>query len=347
MPGPEVLMPGPEVLMHRPPDLAVFGAGSWGTALAIAWARTGQHVALWGRTPAKMEALAATRRHPRLGEVELPPTLRPVVHPEELFEAPLWISVLPTQASPGVWEDFLQRTKRRPEHLIHSSKGILAQGHRCLSEALGPLFEAPVGVLSGPTFADEVALGMPSAIVLGLPEAIGEHRARELQHRLATDRLRVYLSRDVIGAELCGALKNVLAIAAGLVEGLGLGHNARAALITRGLAEMSRLVAARGGKAETMMGLAGMGDLLLTATGPQSRNRRLGAYLAEGRSLQEATEAMGGQVIEGVSTTAAALALARESGLELPIAQEVGNLLAGEDPHLAVERLMKRSLKSE
>ena len=333
--------------MSKPVDLGVFGAGSWGTALAIAWARAGHHVALWGRTPEKMEALAASRRHPRLGEVELPPTLRPVVHPEEAFEAALWISVLPTQASPTVWKDFLSRTQRRPELLLHSSKGILAEGHQCLSQALEPLFGLPVGVLSGPTFADEVAKGLPSAIVLALPEAVSDQRAKELQHQLATERLRIYLSRDVQGAELCGALKNVLAIAAGLVEGLGLGHNARAALITRGLAEMSRLVAACGGKAETMMGLAGMGDLLLTATGPQSRNRRLGAYLAEGKSLQEATDLMGGQVIEGVTTTTAALALAKESGVELPIAQEVAKLLAGEEPHSAVNRLMNRSLRTE
>lgn len=333
--------------MHRPPDLGVFGAGSWGTALAIAWARAGHHVALWGRTPEKMEALAHTRRHPRLGEVDLPGTLHPVVHPDEAFEAPLWISVLPTQASPKVWTEFLARTQRRPELVIHSSKGILTASHQCLSEALEPLFQLPVGVLSGPTFADEVSQGLPSAIVLALPGGVSDHRAKELQHQLATERLRIYLSRDVKGAELCGALKNVLAIAAGLVEGLGLGHNARAALITRGLAEMSRLVAACGGKSETMMGLAGMGDLLLTATGPQSRNRRLGAYLAEGRSLQEATDLMGGQIIEGVTTTSAALALAKEAGVELPIAQEVANLLAGEEAHSAVARLMKRSLRAE
>lgn len=333
--------------MERAPDLGVFGAGSWGTALAIAWAKAGLHVALWGRTPDKMNALVATRRHPRLGEVELPPTLHPVVQPEAAFRARLWISVLPTQASPTVWKEFLARTSQRPELLLHSSKGILSEGHQCLSEALEPLFALPVGVLSGPTFADEVSQGLPSAIVLALPDAVSDDRARELQHRLATERLRVYLSRDVKGAELCGALKNVLAIAAGLVEGLGLGHNARAALITRGLAEMSRLVAACGGKAETMMGLAGMGDLLLTATGPQSRNRRLGAYLAEGKSLQEATGLMGGQVIEGVTTTAAALALAGDTGVDLPIAQEVANLLAGEDPRSAVARLMNRTLKAE
>lgn len=333
--------------MKQPPDLGIFGAGSWGTALAIAWSRAGHRVALWGRTPEKMLALAATRRHPRLGEVELPATLHPVVDPEAALAARLWISVLPTQASPTVWKDLLTRTPHRPELLLHSSKGILAEGHRCLSEALEPLLRLPVGVLSGPTFADEVSQGLPSAIVLALPDSVSDQRALELQHHLATERLRVYLSQDVRGAELCGALKNVLAIAAGLVEGLGLGHNARAALITRGLAEMSRLVAACGGKAETMMGLAGMGDLLLTATGPQSRNRRLGAYLAEGKSLEEATELMGGQVIEGVTTTTAALALAKEAGVELPIAQEVANLLAGEEPHSAVARLMKRTLRAE
>ena len=234
-----------------------------------------------------------------------------------------------------------------PDLLLHSSKGILAESHQRLSEALEPLLGLPVGVMSGPTFADEVAQGLPSALVLALPAAISDARALELQRLLATERLRVYLSRDVVGAELCGALKNVLAIAAGLVETLGLGHNARAALITRGLAEMARLVAALGGSPDTVMGLAGMGDLLLTATGPQSRNRRCGAYLAEGKTLAEASELMGGQVIEGASTTRAALWLGKAAGVDLPITEEVGRLLDGADPKEAVARLMGRSLKSE
>jgi glycerol-3-phosphate dehydrogenase (NAD(P)+) len=341
----------PERTGSSRPEIAVFGAGVWGSALAVAWAGTGRSVVLWGHTPSKMADMAATRRHPRLNGIELPDGLRPVSDPAEAFRAATWISCMTTQASPEAWRALLPQVAASgavlPDLLLHSSKGILAEGHQRLSEALEPLLGLSVGVMSGPTFADEVAQGLPSALVMALPSRISDARAVELQHSLATERLRVYLSRDVAGVELCGALKNVLAIAAGLVETLGLGHNARAALITRGLAEMARLVAALGGSADTVMGLAGMGDLLLTATGPQSRNRRCGSYLAQGRTLQEASELMGGQVIEGASTTFAALALGREAGVDLPITGEVGRLLQGADPKDAVARLMGRSLKSE
>ncbi len=337
--------------MPSRPDIAIFGAGVWGTAMAVAWARAGRQVALWGHTPSKMAELAATRRHPRLNGTELPPNVHPLSDPAEAFTAPLWISSIATQASPAAWARLRTQAPnwkvQAPDVLLHTSKGILADAHQRLSEALEPLLGLPVGVLSGPTFADEVARNLPSAMVMALPPTIGEARAVALQHGLATEHLRIYLSRDVVGVELCGALKNVLAIAAGLVENLGLGHNARAALITRGLAEISRLVAAMGGEPDTVMGLAGMGDLLLTATGPQSRNRRLGAYLAEGKTLTEAQDLMGGQVMEGASTTKAALALGRRYGVELPIAEEVARLLDGANPKEAVGRLMKRSLKSE
>ena len=328
-------------------DIAVFGAGSWGTALACAWGMHGRKVALWGRGPEKMAELARTRRHPRFNGAELPAGVTPVSDPALALAAPRWISCLPVQVTPSAWKLLAGSAPRKPSLLIHSSKGVLQESHLTLSQALEPLMGVPVGVLSGPTFADEVARGLPSAIVLALPEKVDEAAASELQHFLATERLRVYRSHDVMGAELCGALKNVLAIAAGLVEGLGLGHNARAALITRGLAEMARLVDARGGQRETVMGLAGMGDLMLTAVGPQSRNRRLGAELAKGVGLEAALATLGGQVAEGVSTTAAALALAASAGVELPITEAVAGLLKGEDPRAAVDGLMRRSLKEE
>ncbi|HXC16765.1 MAG TPA: NAD(P)H-dependent glycerol-3-phosphate dehydrogenase [Holophagaceae bacterium] len=328
-------------------DLAVFGAGSWGTALACGWGLGGRKVALWGRGPEKMAELARTRRHPRLNGTELPAGVIPLSNPAAALAAPMWVSCLPVQATPGAWKDLVSGAPRRPPLLLHSSKGVLQESHLTISQALGPLLGLPVGVLSGPTFADEVARGLPSAIVLALPETVDEPAAANLQHFLATERLRVYRSRDVVGAELCGALKNVLAIAAGLVEGLGLGHNARAALITRGLAEMARLVDALGGQRETVMGLAGMGDLMLTAVGPQSRNRRLGAELAKGVGLEAALASLGGQVAEGVSTTAAALALAASVNVELPITEAVSSLLKGEDPRAAVESLMRRGLKEE
>jgi glycerol-3-phosphate dehydrogenase (NAD(P)+) len=333
--------------MPKHPDIAIFGAGAWGTALAMAWGREGAHVALWGVPPEVIQDLALTRCHPRLPNAELPACVWPVTKPAEALRAPIWVSALPTQVTPDVWANLTQAGRQRPELLIHASKGILLDSHQRLSETLEPLLRVPVGVLSGPTFSDEVALNLPAALVLALPAAIEEERAKQLQTVLATPRLRIYLSRDVSGVELCGAFKNVLAIAAGLVEALGLGHNAKAALMTRGLAEMARLVERLGGRPETVTGLAGMGDLFLTATGPQSRNRRFGALVGSGLSPKAATASMGEQVVEGVATTDAALALAASVGVELPITTVISRLLRGEDPHEAVAHLMGRSLKSE
>jgi len=328
-------------------DIGVFGSGAWGTALAITWARAGAQVALWGPFPEEMAQMAATRRHLRLKDVDFPAGLQTSDDPTGAFAAPLWISAMPTQVTPDAWRDLRPRSPHTPESVIHVSKGILQSTHQTLSQALSGVLDVPVGALSGPTFADEVSRGVPSAIVLALPNSVPDARAKALQAQLATDKLRIYLSRDVVGTELCGALKNVLAIAAGLVDGLGLGYNARAALITRGLAEMARLVEVLGGQPATVMGLAGMGDLLLTATGPQSRNRTFGELVGKGHSVEAARDALGGQVIEGMFTCEAALALGREHGLELPIAAEVQRLLNGESPEEAVRRLMTRSLKSE
>ena len=333
--------------MTARPDIAIFGAGAWGTALAMAWARQGAHVVLWGHPDALVDELVQTRHHPRLPNAELPPSILPVAAPDLAFQAPIWVSALPTQISPQIWKKLAAQTPLRPELLIHVSKGILQQGHQRLSEVLEPLLGVPVGVLSGPSFADEVSLDKPAAIVFALPQSIPDARAIQLQALLSTPRLRLYLSRDIIGVELCGALKNTLAIAAGLVESLGLGHNSRAALVTRGLAEMSRLVERLGGRPETVMGLAGMGDLFLTATGPQSRNRRFGEMLGQGVTPGAASASMAEQVVEGVFTTQAALALAEDLGVELPITREVARLIDGADPEEAVARLMNRSLKSE
>ncbi len=313
----------------------------------MTWARKGAQVALWGPFEEEMAQMAATRRHLRLKDVEFPAGLQTSDDPIHAFEAPLWISAMPTQVTPEAWRGLLPRTSQRPELVVHVSKGILQSTHQTLSQALAGVFDVPVGALSGPSFADEVSLGVPTAIVLALPLTVSEERAKALQARLASEKLRIYLSRDVLGTELCGALKNVLAIAAGLVDGLGLGYNARAALITRGLAEMSRLVEVLGCQPSTVMGLAGMGDLLLTATGPQSRNRTFGEKVGKGQSVEAARNALGGQVIEGMFTCEAALDLGREHGLDLPIAAEVLRLLNGERPEEAVRRLMTRSLKSE
>jgi len=333
--------------MSRRSDISIFGAGAWGTALAMTWARQGGRVALWGHPPALMTELAMRRRHPSLPDAELPASVRALADPEEAFASPIWVSALPTQLNPQVWAGLAARTALRPELVIHVSKGIIQGSHLRVTQVLEPLLSVPVGVLSGPTFADEVSRDLPTTILLALPETVTDERARELQALLATPNLRVYLSRDVLGVELCGAFKNILAIAAGLVEALGLGNNARAALITRGLAEMSRLVDVLGGRPETVMGLAGMGDLLLTATGAQSRNRRFGYMLGQGMTPEAATLALGDSVVEGAFTTEAALGLALDHGLELPITQEVGRLLKGANPRESVKRLMQRSLKPE
>ena len=333
--------------MARRPDIGIFGSGAWGTALGLTWARAGADVVLWSAFPEEVALLTAGRCHPRLKDAPFPDSLTVTGDPSRAFQAPLWISAMPTQATPEAWRGLRKAAPAPPELVIHVSKGILQSTHQTLTQALAGVLDVPVGALSGPTFADEVARGVPSAIVLALPPAVPEARALELQAQLASERLRIYLSRDVVGTELCGALKNVLAIAAGLVDGLKLGYNARAALITRGLAEMARLVEALGGQPSTVMGLAGMGDLLLTATGPQSRNRTFGELVGKGHSIEAARDALGGQVIEGMSTTQAALALAAEVGVELPIATEVQRLLNGEAPQEAVRRLMTRSLKSE
>jgi len=329
------------------PDISVFGAGAWGTALAMAWARQGAVVDLWGHPPALVDQLLETRRHPSLADVELPAGVTPRHDPADLFGAPLWVSALPTQVAPEVWRDLASRTDIRPELLVSVSKGILQKTFRRVSETLEPALGVPVGAFSGPTFADEVSRQRPSAIVLALPASIPDARAAELQALLATPSLRVYLSRDVAGVELCGAFKNVLSIAAGLVESLGLGNNARAALITRGLAEMARLVEAMGGERETLMGLAGLGDLVLTATGPQSRNRTFGALVGKGMTVEAAAATLGNQVVEGVFTAEAALGMAEARGVDLPITREVVRLLQGEDPRKSVERLMQRDLRPE
>ncbi|MDR0498876.1 MAG: NAD(P)-dependent glycerol-3-phosphate dehydrogenase [Holophagales bacterium] len=328
-------------------EIAVFGSGAWGTALASVWSRNGRSVTLWAFPEKVGIELGCSRTHPRLPMGTLPESLRVVTDPCEAFDADMWVSALPTQASPEVWERMLKTTAKRPKLLIHVSKGILQTTYGRLSQALRPILSVPVGVLSGPSFADEVFRQLPAAVVLALPDEVSDAESQDLQALLASPRFRVYLSRDVVGVELCGALKNVLAIAAGLLEALNLGMSARASLLTRGLAEMLRLVDRLGGRPETVMGLAGMGDLLLTATGHQSRNRKFGELIGRGMSFQQAAENMGEQVVEGVHTAKAALALANETGVELPITNEVIRLLDGEDPRKAVDALMLRDLKAE
>ena len=328
--------------------IAIVGTGAWGTALAIHGARAGLAVSLLGYRDDIVDDLAQTRAHPALpGAEPLPALVEPTMSPDAAFdgaEAVLWsVSV---QFTAGELER-LGPWLRRGLPLASTSKGIEIGTHRRTSQmmvdALGP--DVSVAVLSGPTFAIEVARGLPTVAVVACADA---GVAERLQKGLASPTFRLYRSPDVVGVEIAGATKNVVAIAAGIVDGLKLGQNTRAALLTRALAEIRRLGTRLGGLPETFSGLAGVGDLILTATGDLSRNRRVGLALASGLSVDEALASLGGQVAEGVPTAGAIVELARTVGVEMPISETVMSILEGTTaPREAVSRLMTRSLKEE
>lgn len=328
--------------------IAIVGTGAWGTALALHGARAGHAVSLLGYRADIVEAIAGTRAHPSLPGVEpLPELVEPTMSPEEAFdgaEAVLWsVSVQWTSSELTRLREFLPAGVP----VVSASKGIEVGTHRrttqMMRDILGP--DTPVAVLSGPTFALEVARGLPAAAVVACADA---DVAVRVQKGLASPTFRLYRSTDVVGVEISGATKNVVAIAAGIVDGLKLGQNTRAALLTRALAEIRRLGTRLGGLPETFAGLAGVGDLILTATGDLSRNRRVGLALASGRSVEDALSSLGGEVAEGVYTAGAVVELARSVEVEMPIAETVTAILSGAfAPREAVSRLMTRSLKEE
>ncbi len=328
-------------------QLAIVGTGAWGTALAVHAANAGHDVRLLGRRPDVVERLRATRQHPALkGAPPIPDRVVFTTEPAEAFSqaaAVLWsVSVQATAAELGRLKDVLPASP-----LVATSKGIEIGTRRRTTEIMTFVTGRTSGLaaLSGPTFAAEVARALPAAAVVASREP---EVARFLQGLLSSPTLRLYRSSDVLGVEIAGAAKNVIAIAAGLVDGLKLGHNTRAAMLTRALAEIRRLGTQLGGESETFSGLAGVGDLILTATGDLSRNRRVGLALATGQSLPEAIAALGGEVAEGVATAPALLELAAAAGVEMPISEMVRGILAGEtSPADAVRRLMTRSLKEE
>ena len=323
-------------------QLAVLGAGAWGTALAIAMARR-HRVRLWCRDPAQAQQITHERCNRRyLPEVPLPEDVAVTADfPEALAGADLALIVTPLA---GLGATVAALARERPNlPFLWACKGIdperLALPHRIVTEAWPETLLPPrAGVLTGPSFALEVARNLPTALVLAAADA---HWAKHWVEQLHQPRLRLYAHDDVVGAEVGGALKNVIAIAAGVADGLGCGLNARAALITRGLAEIARLARARGGRDETLMGLAGMGDLILTTTGQLSRNRRVGLMRATGKPLAEILTELG-HVAEGVPTTRAAVALARRHGIEMPIAEAVHRLLF--EPDLAAEAVVEALL---
>jgi glycerol-3-phosphate dehydrogenase (NAD(P)+) len=326
--------------------LAVLGGGAWGTALGAHLAHIGHDVRLWARRAADVLEVNQQHRHERyLPGQPLPPALHAAAElPEALRDAEAAFVAIPSEFCREVYREAARHLPPTVA-LVSATKGLeldtlLRMTEVAAQEAPG----RPLAVLSGPSFALEVAKRQPTAVVVASTElAVAEM----VQRAVSGPWFRAYSSSDVTGVELAGSLKNVIAIAAGIVDGLGYGHNTVAALVTRGLAEITRLAVALGGRADTLAGLAGLGDLVLTCTGGLSRNRRLGQALGQGRTLEEAI-ALTRQVAEGVRTTLAACQLAERAGVDLPIGREMRAVLyEGRPPREAVDQLMLRSLKRE
>jgi glycerol-3-phosphate dehydrogenase (NAD(P)+) len=326
--------------------LAVLGGGSWGTALGAHLARSGHEVRLWLRSPEVARAINDRRENPvYLPGVALPAGLAATTDlAGATAAAETAFVVIPSEYCRAIYRQ-LRDVAPPGLVLVSATKGMETDTLSRMTEVAAR--EAPghpLAVVSGPSFALEVAQGQPTTVVVA---AVDLAVAEAVQRVLSSRTFRAYSSDDVVGVEVAGALKNVIAIAAGIIDGLGYGHNTVAALITRGLAEMTRLAVALGGRADTLSGLAGLGDLVLTCTGGLSRNRRVGQALGAGRTLAEAVSGTH-MVAEGVRTTKAACALSDRAGIEMPIAREMQAVLyEGKAPRDAVEGLMLRTLKRE
>jgi glycerol-3-phosphate dehydrogenase (NAD(P)+) len=335
--------------------LSILGGGSWGTALAIVLAPRCERIRLWVYEPDLAARMHATREN----DVYLPELLVPapveITHDlaSALADAKIVIGVVPSKFARALWQRALPHVDPRAT-FVSATKGIEPGTLLRMSQVLADVWDVPnnvpnndnprIAVLSGPTFAREIAQGEPAAVVVASSDP---ETAARVQTAFSGPMFRLYTSADPIGVEIGGALKNVIAIAAGVVEGLGLGSNTMAALITRGLAEITRLAVAMGGQSQTLAGLAGLGDLVLTCTGDLSRNRRVGVELALGRGLAEIT-ASTPMIAEGVETCGSAVALGAKFGMDLPIIQQMHEVLhLGKAPRDALRYLMDRSLKSE
>jgi glycerol-3-phosphate dehydrogenase (NAD(P)+) len=329
------------------PPVAVLGAGSWGTALAALIARHGHPTTLWGRDRATVEAIDGRHENPRyLPGIALPGTLRATTDlAAALRGAELVLVVVPSHA---FTETLHALAPLRPARagVAWATKGFEPGSGRFLHEVAGDTLgpDVPLAVVTGPSFAKEVASGLPTALTVHGDDAAFAQAVAEVLHGPA---FRAYTGDDMRGAELGGAMKNVLAVATGVADGMALGLNARAGLITRGLNEMLRLNIAIGGKPETLMGLAGLGDLVLTCTGDLSRNRRLGLALGRGQAMDAAVREIG-QVVESIQTADEVMRLADRHGVELPIAMNVRDVLHGDiTPAEGLSRLMAREQKAE
>jgi len=329
--------------------IAIIGGGNWGTALAATFAQLGHAVRLWAFEREVVESICSQHENELfMPGIKLPESLSATTDlGEALAGADIVVTVMPSHVCGTLYQQMLPHL--RPEMIfVSATKGLdtgrLMRMSEVIRSIVGESFPARLCVLSGPSFAKEVIRGDPTAVVVASDD---REAAQLVQREFASRALRLYTSSDVVGVELGGSVKNVIAVAAGVVEGLGLGHNPTAALITRGLAEMTRLACAYGAKRETLAGLAGMGDLVLTCTGDLSRNRTVGVELGRGRKLADIIGSMR-MIAEGVKTTNATVALARKVHVEMPITHQVNRILEGEvSPREAIRELMERSLKEE
>ena len=334
--------------MHNDAAISVLGAGSYGTALAIAIARNGHNTLLWSHRAEQVATLAADRCNKVfLPDAAFPDSLTPAADLQQVVQASRnLLIVVPSH----VFADVLTQVKpflRKDSRVAWATKGLAPNTGKLLQGVARDILgeQIPLAVLSGPTFAKELAMGLPTAISLAATDA---HFGKDMAHLLHCGRsFRVYLNDDMVGLQLGGAIKNVIAIGAGLADGLGFGANARTALITRGLAELQRLGVALGAEQETFMGMAGLGDLVLTCTDNQSRNRRFGLALGQGKDVQTAMADIG-QVVEGYRNAAEVQQLARRHGVEMPICDQVYQVLyQGKDAKEAAMSLLSRDRKTE
>jgi glycerol-3-phosphate dehydrogenase (NAD(P)+) len=329
--------------------VSIIGAGGWGTTLSLTLSRLGHAVRLWAFEPEVAESIRVHHENRLfLPDISLPESLVVTSDLAEGLEgAEIVVSAVPSHVCRALYGQMLPHLQ--PEMVfVCATKGLETETQMRMSQVIrsviGTRFPPRLAALSGPSFAREVARGDPTAVVIASEDGA---TAQFIQKEFSSRTLRLYTSSDVVGVELGGAIKNVIAIAAGVVEGLGLGHSPAAALITRGLVEMTRLACACGARRETLAGLAGLGDLVLTCTGDLSRNRHVGVELGRGRKLGEILASMR-MVAEGVKTTAATVALAARHGVEMPITRQVSRILRAEtSPPEAIRELMERSLKEE
>ncbi|WP_348268393.1 NAD(P)-dependent glycerol-3-phosphate dehydrogenase [Edaphobacter paludis] len=327
--------------------IAILGAGAWGTALALALARRGGHeLVLWSHSAPLADQLNDLGENlPYLPGFTLPADIQVTSDlPGAIFEADILLCVTPSQHVRGIISH-IAPLLTRDQILVSASKGLEESTFLRMSQVIASITDNPCAVLSGPSFAQEVALGYPTAIVAA---AATSTLAQIIQREFSSSLLRIYTNNDVTGVELGGALKNVIALSSGVVHGLNLGHNSAAALITRGIAEITRLSVACGGRRQTLAGLSGIGDLVLTCTGNLSRNRSVGIELGKGRHLPDILAGLNGKVAEGIQSTTAALGLAARYGVEMPITEQMDAILHhNKSPKDAIRDLMTRPGREE